>query len=421
MAQGDFLEIGIRELWGKEHSFGLSHDDLRQHLYLVGKSGTGKTTLLRSLILQTIEAGFGVGVIDPHGDLALDILDHLPRHFAERVVYFDPSDSEHPIGWNVLRSQGPPHLVASGIVGALKGIWRDSWGPRLEYILYATIAALLECENVSLLGVQRMLSDDHYRAWVVKQVKDPLVRSFWVNEFEGYDRKYLREAIAPIQNKVGQLLMSPHLRNILGQIRSTVDARFMMDDGRIFIANLSKGKLGEDKSNLLGALLVAQFQLAAMSRADVPESDRRDFRLFVDEFQSFSSDSFASILSEARKYRLSLTLSHQYVEQLLPEIRHAVFGNVGSLISFRVGQTDAEILEREFGHSYPASAFTRLANHHVIAKLMTGGEHLEPFAGKTLPPHAERHGRREAIVRRSREKYAVGREVVEGRIRKWST
>jgi hypothetical protein len=206
-------------------------------------------------------------------------------------------------------------------VSAFKSIWRDSWGPRLEYILYAAVAALLECENESLLGLQRMLSDARYRAWVVRQVKDPIVRSFWVNEFENYDDRFLTEAVAPIQNKVGQLLMSPQLRNILGQVRSKINARSMMDNKLIFIADLSKGKLGEDKSNLLGALLVTQFQLAAMSRADMPEAQRRDFFLYVDEFQSFATDSFISILSEARKYRLCLTLSHQYVEQLRPETR----------------------------------------------------------------------------------------------------
>jgi hypothetical protein len=411
--------MGMREAGGREHPFGLGRDDLRQHLYLVGKSGTGKTTLLLNLILQAIEAGEGVGVIDPHGDLAHDLLDHIPRHRIEDVVYFNPADGDFPIGFNVLRSRGAPHLVASGIVGALKSIWRESWGPRLEYILYAAVAALVECDNVSLLGLQRMLSDARYRDWVVKQVKDPMVRTFWVNEFAGYDRKFLQEAVAPIQNKVGQLLMSPLMRNILGQVRSTIDARFMMDDGRIFIANLAKGKLGEDKSNLLGALLVTQFQLAAMSRADVPQGERRDFRLFVDEFQSFTSDSFAAILSEARKYRLSLTLAHQYLEQVRPELRHAVFGNVGSLVAFRVGQTDAELLEREFGGAYTAGQFTGLDNHQVLTKLMMQGEQYQPFAGRTLPSAGARHCRRDTIIRRSREKYATQCGIVKGRIARW--
>jgi hypothetical protein len=310
-------------------------------------------------------------------------------------------------------------LVASGIVGVFKSIWSDFWGPRLEYILYATVAALLDCENVTLLGVQRMLSDTHFRAWVVQQIKDPVVRSFWVDEFEGYNKVFLNEAIAPIQNKVGQLLMSPHLRNILGQVRTRIEARFMMDDGRIFIADISKGRLGKDKSNLMGALLVTQFELAAMSRADIPEGERRDFMLYVDEFQSFTTDSFVSILSEARKYRLCLTLSHQYISQVEEEVRDAVFGNVGSIVSFRVGEKDAEILEREFDNAYVPRQFTGLGNYEIIAKVLSEGRYGEPILGRTLPPFGARAGRREAIIRRSREKYATRREIVEDKIKRW--
>jgi DNA helicase HerA-like ATPase len=415
------IVLGMREEWGQELPFALSDRDRRHHLYTIGKSGTGKTTLLRNLILQDIEAGRGVGVIDPHGDLATDLLDHIPRRRVEDVAYFDSAALEYPVGLNLLgcTPSDKRHLVASGIVSVFRGIWTDFWGPRLEYILYAAVVALLHCDNVSLLGVQRMLSDARYRAWVVKQVEDPMVRSFWINEFEGYDSRFLHEAVAPIQNKVGQLLMSPHLRNILGQVRSRIDARFMMDNGRIFIADLSKGKLGADKSNLLGALLMTQFQLAAMSRADVPESERKDFYLYVDEFQSFASDSFVSILSEARKYHLCLTLSHQYIDQLRPEIRDAVFGNVGSIVSFRVGHSDAKMLEQAFGETYTASQFATLSNYEVYAKLLQFGQDCEPFLGRTLPPFGERHGRRKTIVLRSREKYGAQREIVEDRIRRW--
>ncbi len=423
MSTNDDVVLGTRDLWGEEHHFSLSSSDRRHHLYVIGKSGTGKTTLLRNLILQDIEAGRGVAVIDPHGDLALDILDHIPRHRIEDVAYFDPADAEHPVGFNLVGQVTPErrHLVASGIVAAFRGIWSDFWGPRLEYILYAAVAALLDCENVSLLGVPRMLSDARYRAWVVKQIKDPVVRSFWENEFERYDRKFLQEAIAPIQNKVGQLLMSPHVRNVLGQVRSRVDARFMMDRGRVFIVNLSKGALGADKANLLGALWVTQFQLAAMSRADVPEEDRKDFYLYVDEFHSFTSDSFAAILSEARKYRLCLTLSHQYLRQLKPVISDAVMGNVGSLVAFRVGHEDAETLQKAFGDTYAASHFAGLGNREVYAKLLSNGQDIEPFMGRTLPPGGRRHDRREVIVRRSREKYATRRAIVEKKIISWLT
>src|ERR1041385_222415 len=298
--------IGMCYTWGTdEQPCGILRTDRRHHLYVLGKTGSGKTTLLRNLILQDIMDGEGVGVIDPHGDLAEDLLNHIPSARTDDLVYFNPADTEFPIGFNVFHNvpKERRHLVASGLVNSFKSIWRDSWGPRLEFILYAATAALLDCPNTSLLGVQRMLVNQRYRNWVVKQVEDPIVRGFWLHEFARYDPKFLREAIAPIQNKVGQLLMAPIVRNILGQVRTKVDPRFMMDDGRLFIANLSKGKLGEEKSNLLGSILTTQFQLAALSRADVPENRRRDFFLHVDEFQNFTTDSFAGILAEARKYR----------------------------------------------------------------------------------------------------------------------
>ena len=413
--------LGMRDVWGQEQPFGLSDADRRHHLYVVGKTGSGKTTLLRNLILQDIEAGRGVAVIDPHGDLAADILDHIPRSRIEDVAYFDPSDEEFPVGLNLLGGvpRNRRHLVASGIVTALRGIWSESWGPRMEYILYATVAALLECENVSLIGVPRMFTDEGFRAWVVKQVKDPMVRSFWVNEFARYDRKFAQEAVAPIQNKVGQLLMSSQLRNVIGQLRKKLDARFMMDNGRIFIANLCKGKLGADKANLMGALWVTQFELAAMARADVHELERRDFHLYVDEFQSFVSDSFAHVLSEARKYGLSLTLAHQYLDQLKPAISDAVMGNVGSMISFRVGHRDAEAMEQAFGKTYAAQHFTSLSNGEVYAKLLIDGKDNDAFLGRTFPPRGTRYGFRETIIRRSREKYASKREVIEQKINRW--
>jgi hypothetical protein len=413
--------IGDRHEWGAEKPFGIETGDRRHHLYVVGKTGSGKTTLLRNLLLQDIEAGRGVGLIDPHGDLASELLDFIPPRRADDVVYFDPADREFPIGLNFFRfaSFENWHLVASGIVGAMKAIWRDSWGPRLEYILYATVAALLHCDNASFLGIPRMLADGRYRAWVVKQVKDPVVRSFWTDEFSNYDRRFLTEAIAPVQNKVGQLLMPPLTRHVLGQVRNKVDFRFMMDNRRIFIANLSKGRLGEDKANLLGALLVTTFQLAAMSRSGVSEHGRQDFHLYVDEFHNFSTESFATLLAEARKYRLCLTLSHQYLNQLREEVRDAVFGNVGSMVAFRVGSHDAEILESEFGKVYSAAQFTGLSNYEICAKLLVNGQHGEAFMGRTFPPHGRRYGRGQNIAKRSREKYATKREIVESRINRW--
>lgn len=421
MSNEHFAQMGTRHVWRGEAPFGLSRAGRRQHLYTVGKTGTGKTTLLRNLILQDVEAGRGVGVIDPHGDLAEDLLDHIPSWRTDDVVYLNPADREFPVGLNLLPrvSEERLPLVASGVVSIFRSIWRDSWGPRLEYILHNAVAALLECDHTTILGLPRMLSDERYRRWVVRQVTDPVVRGFWEGEFARYDKRFLQEAIAPIQNKVGQLLLGAPLRNILGQVRTKVDPRFMMDNRRILIANLSKGRLGEDRASLIGALLVTRFQLAALERADTPEEEREDFHLVIDEFQNFTTDAFASILSEARKYRLCLTLSHQYLDQLRPAVRDAVLGNVGTVVTFRVGQGDAAILEREFGGTYRAAHFTELNNHQVCVRLLEDGGVADPFTGMTLPPLEAWHGRREAIVQRSREKYASRRDVIEDKITRW--
>jgi hypothetical protein len=417
----DETYIGNRTVWGGSSPFGISRADRRQHVYAIGKTGTGKTTLLFNLICQDIERGHGVGVIDPHGDLAEELLNYIPPWRTDHVVYFNPADSEFPIGFNLVRSALPDrqYLEASGLVGAFKHLWRESWGPRLEYILYASIAALMECDNTSLLGVPRMLADARYRDWVVRQVQDPMVRAFWEIEFAKYDKKFLAEAIAPIQNKVGQLLMASPLRNVFGQVKSKIDPRFIMDNQRIFIANLSKGKLGEDKSNLLGSLLVTKFQTAAMERSNVPEAERKDYYFFIDEFHNFSTDSFAGILAEARKYHLCLSLSNQFVDQMREEVKAAVFGNVGSIISFRVGVNDAVMLANEFGNGYSPEQFTELSNHEILVKLSDNGQYRQPFLAKTEPPNALWYGRRENIIRRSRERYASRRVVVEGRIRRW--
>lgn len=401
--------------------FGIETEDNRRHIYIVGKTGSGKTTLLHNLLIQRIEAGAGVGLIDPHGDLAHDILDYIPSWRTRDVVYLNPADLKHFVGINPLSNVSPDrrHQAASGIVSSFKSIWRDSWGPRLEYILYNAVSALLDCENTTILGIPRMLTDSSYRKWVVKQVRDPFVKSFWINEYENYDNRFMREAIAPIQNKIGQFLTAPAIRNILGQVRSKIDFRFIIDNHRIFIANLSKGALGEDKANLLGSLLVTQLQLAALSRTDVPEEKRKDFFLVIDEFQSLTTDSFASILSEARKYRLSIVISNQYLDQLQLHIRQAILANVGTIVSFCVGNTDAETLEREFGRSYSAEQFTDLKRYEIIVKLLEDGAHLEPFRGKTLPKMGLPSFRREILIEQSRQRYSLKREVIENKIAKW--
>jgi hypothetical protein len=413
--------IGHRQAWGQTIPFGLLPVDRRQHVYCIGQSGTGKTTLLRNLILQDIEHGHGVGVIDPHGDLAEEILDQIPPWRTDDVVYFNPADLDYPIGLNLLQNvpQERRHRIASGVVGAMKAIWKDSWGARMEYILYAAVASLLDCQNASMLGVQRMLVDRRYRHWAVKQTKDPIVKSFWTREFENYSNQFMQEAIAPIQNKVGQLLMSPPVRNVLGQVKRKVDPRFVIDNRRILIANLSKGLLGEDKANLLGSLLVTSFEFAAMERVNIPESKRQDFFLFIDEFHNFATDSFATILSEARKYRLNLTLSHQYLDQLRPSIRDAVLGNAGTLISFRVGGRDGKTLAQEFGIDYNSGQLGSLGNFEVLLKALSQGQLGAPFPGRTLPALEIRSGRRDAVIRRSREKYASRKKDVEGKIDRW--
>jgi len=415
------IVFGERHVWGGSRPFGISPSDHRHHVYIIGKTGSGKTTLLRNLLLQHIERGHGVGLIDPHGDLAQDILDCIPTRRADHVAYFNPGDLEHPMGMNLL-AQVPPdgrHLVASGIVGAFKNIWHDSWGPRMEYILYNAIAALLDCQNVSLLGVNRMLTDERYRAWVVRQVKDPFIRDFWVSEFGGYEPRFQREAIAPIQNKLGQFLLNPVIRNILGQVGRSVDIPFVMNTGRLFIANLAKGKLGGDKANLLGSLLVTQFQLAAMARGGMPEEERRDFFLFIDEFQNFSTEEFVSILAEARKYRLCLTLSHQFVDQVSPTVCQAILGNVGTLVVFHIGHADAKVMELAFGGAVPAQRLVDLGRHEVAVRLLQDGEATSPFFGMTKPPLATRQNSQPFRATVSRERFTTDRKTVERRLNRW--
>ena len=419
--QEPHITIGERHGWGDAQPFGIAAVDERHHVYIIGKTGSGKTTLLKNLIIQHISLGHGVGVIDPHGDLAAELLDHVPGKRADHLVYFNPSDLEHPVGLNVLGAVAPDsrHLVASGIVGAFKGIWRDSWGPRLEYILYNAVSALLESRNQTLLGINRLLTDDGYRAKIIRQIKDPFIRAFWAEEYDGYDERFKREAIAPIQNKIGQFVLNPVVRNILGQVRKRVDIPFMMDNGRIFIANLSKGQLGEDKANLLGSLLVTQFQLGAMARSAKPEAERRDFYLFIDEFQNFTTDAFASILAEARKYRLCLSLSHQYVDQLPEAIRKAVFGNVGTLVAFRMGYTDAEVMAKEFGNTFSPATLSDLERYEAVVKLLVEGSNVEPFRAATLPPIETKRGRKESLIALSRNRFSMPRGVIEGKLNRW--
>mgnify|MGYP001576207939 FL=1 len=407
---------------GQARRFGIKTDDRRRHVYLIGKTGMGKSTMLENMIIQDIQAGRGVAVVDPHGDLVEKIINFVPNERVNDVIYFNPADLDWPIAFNVFETVGreQQHLVASGLIGIFKKLWADSWGPRLEYVLRNAILALLEYPDSTLLGVMRLLVDKGYRKKVTTKISDPVVRSFWIDEYSKYPDKFQSEAIAPIQNKVGQFLSSPVIRNIVGQTRSSFNLRQAMDEGKVLLFNLAKGRVGEDNSALLGAMLITKIQMAAMSRVDIPEPERRDFYLYVDEFQNFATESFANILSEARKYRLNLIIAHQYIEQLEEEVAAAVFGNVGTLICFRVGATDGEMLEKEFDPYFLLVDLVNLAKYDVYMKLMIDGVSSQPFSATTLPPWGGEVNNRDKIVKVSRERYATPRAVVEEKIVRWS-
>lgn len=403
--------------------FGIKTDDRRRHMYLIGKTGMGKSTILENMIVGDIRAGFGVAVVDPHGDLAEKIIEYIPEERIKDVIYFNPSDIDYPIAFNIVEQVEPHlrHLVASGLIGVFQKLWADSWGPRLEYILRNAILAILDFPGSTILGVVRMLSDKNYRKKVVANIKDPVVKAFWEREFSGYADKFASEAVSPIQNKVGQFLSSSLMRNIIGQVKSSIDIRQVMDEGKILIMNLSKGRIGEDNSALLGAMMITKIQLAAMSRVDVPESARKDFYLYIDEFQNFSTDSFANILSEARKYRLNLILAHQYIEQLSEKVKPAVFGNVGTMIVFRVGAADAEELVKEFTPTFIEEDIVNLPKYEMYLKLMIDGIASSPFSAKGLPPllSTEKTGNEQKVIDHSRQNYAGSRVDIEEKIARW--
>lgn len=402
--------------------FGIKTDDRRRHMYVIGKTGMGKTTVMENMVLNDIYKGHGIGIVDPHGDFAEKILDYIPPNRINDVVYFNPSDVDNPIGFNVLevQSEEQKHLIAAGLMGIFKKIWPDVWSSRMEYILNNTVLALLDYPGSTLLGINRLLSDKDFRKKVVTQLTDPVIKSFWQNEFASYNDRYAQEAVAPIQNKIGQFLSSSVIRNMVAQVQSTINVREIMDSQKIFIMNLSKGRIGEDNSRLLGGMLITKIQLAAMERVDTPEADRKDFFLYVDEFQNFATPSFANILSEARKYRLSLIMAHQYVLQLDEVVSAAVFGNVGTIMAFRVGGSDAEVLAKEFAPVFMEEDIVNLAKYHIILKLMIDGVASQPFSAMTMPPIGSPTGVREKVIRVSRERYSQRREGIEEKIIRWS-
>lgn len=412
--------LGHATFRSRRERFGILPDDRRRHMAIVGKTGMGKTTLLQHLILSDIRAGRGVALLDPHGDLCESLLAAVPRGRTNDVVLFDAADASHPLSFNILHCPRPEQrpLIASGIVSAFKKLYGEFWGPRMEHILRNALLALLEVPNSTLLTLLRLLTDARFRQPLVAKLQDPVVRTFWQNEFAALPLKFQLEAIAPIQNKVGHFVSSPLLRNILGQTRSSLDLRQVLDEGRVLLVNLGKGRLGDDVSALLGSFLVTAIQLAAMSRANVAEGERPDFFLYVDEFQNFATDSFATILSEARKYRLALTLANQYLGQLDEATSQAVFGNVGTLVSFQVGADDAELLATQFGGDLLPQDLLRLPRYQAYIRLLIDGSPSRPFSMRTLPPCRSLDANRPAIIRNvSRHRYARPACEVEEEIR----
>lgn len=410
----DFVQLGVTPSGSAAR---LSHADRRRHVYLIGKTGTGKSTLLYNFMMSDLARGHGFALLDPHGDLAEAVADSVPARRTNEVIYLDPSDLAFPVGLNPIAGVEPDRrpLVAAHIVAAFQHIWGNSWGPRLEYILTNALRLLLDAPGSTLLGLPRLLSDERYRNRLLAQSHDPVVRGFWTQEFAAYAERFQMEAIAPVQNKVGTLLSPPAIRNMLGQSRSGIDIRRVMDDGHILIVNLSKGRLGEAPAHLLGAFLATAFAQAAETRADVPEAERRDFTLYADEFQNFATDSFAAILSEARKYRLAVVLAHQFLGQLPPLLRQAVIGNSGSVVVFRVGAEDAPLLAAELGVHNPM-ALTEIANFSAWSKVMQNDLPIEAHHIQMLPAQSTVAARLTAIRNRTRARHARPREAVENRI-----
>jgi GTPase SAR1 family protein len=368
--------------------FGIRRDDRRAHMYVLGKTGTGKSTLLETLMRDDLKKGYGFALIDPHGDLTQRIRELIPRSRAGDIIDFDVADPTQPYGFNPLANvpDDKRDLAASGLIQVFKHLWHDSWGPRLEHILRNSLLAMLDFPHATLADIPKLLNDRQFRAKVVLTIKNDQVRDFWTKEFPGYSERLRSEAISPIQNKVGAFLSNKLLQKILTRPEKPLILRRIMDEGRILLVNLAKGAIGEDTSNLLGSLLISRFDLAALSRSNVDEADRVDYTLYLDEFHNFTTQSLTFMLSELRKYRLGLVLSNQYLTQLTPFIRDAILGNVGTTIVFRIGAADAEYLAPEFAPEIKISDFTNLPNFHIYLRMMISGQVSRPFSAITLPP-----------------------------------
>lgn len=412
--------FGITNFRGINYQFGLLRGDRGRHIYIIGQTGAGKSGLLELFALSDIYHNQGYAIIDPHGDFAVNNLRFIPPHRLKDVVYFNPADTAFPLGFNPMEVTDPSMKgnTSSEIIGVLKRMFGDSWGPRLEYILRYTILALLDYPGSTMLDITRMLTDKKFRKQVLAQCTDTVVLNFWNVEFASWNDKFASEAIAPVLNKVGAFTANPIIRNIIGQPKSTFNIRKMMDEGKILIVNLSKGLIGEDNAGILGAFLVTKIQLAAMSRSDIPNiEDRRPFYLYVDEFQNFATDSFATILSEARKYGLNLTVANQYVSQMDETVRDAVFGNVGTMISFRVSADDSPILAKPFSPQFEPDDLLQMANRNFIINMVIRGEKSQAFSAKTLALPPMQADNSAEIIAESRRNYSRTREEIEQEIK----
>ncbi len=395
------------EFKNKSSIFGVYQIDRRKHMYIIGKTGTGKSTLIANLAINDIRNNEGLAVIDPHGDLSEVLLDYIPSYRVNDIVYLNPADIDRPFHLNPLEVTNPAQkeLIASGIVSIFYKLYGDSWGPRLEYILRNVILTLVAIPNSTLMMVPEVLTNQKFRKKIVPELQDPVLVNYWTNEFEKMPDKLREESISPILNKVGQFLSSKVIRNIVGFPKSTVNLEDIMNSGKIAILNLSQGRIGEDNSALLGAMIITKLQLAAMNRVNTPEAERRDFYLYVDEFQNFATTSFIKILSEARKYHLNLILANQYTAQIDPLVRSAIFGNAGTIMSFIIGAEDTPIMAREFGERFKEEDLLSLGNYQLLLKMSINGLTSTPFFAQSLPLPQSKTQNREKAIRASRERY----------------
>lgn len=416
-----FAETDYR---GNRFEFGIKREDRRKHFYILGKTGVGKSTVFKNMFIADILRGDGACFVDPHGETVEELLDFIPPERVMDVIYFNPTDTQYPVGFNLLelKDKAQRDLIADGVVEVFHKQFGDSWGPRLQYILTNTIATALEAQGTTLLSVTRLLMDRNYRKFILKQVHDPILIKFWDEEYAqmSQNAKLLSESVSPIQNKVGRFISSAVTRNIIGQVKSTIDLREIMDNKKILLVNLAQGKLGEETASLLGGMIITRLQSTALERVDIPADQRNDFYLFVDEFQNFATDSFAKILSEARKFRLDLCMTNQYIDQLPLTVRQAIFGNVGTLASFVVSQSDASILEKELAPNVSSEDLVSLDAHSMYVKLCVDGMTSVPFSAKSLPPRFQPFGLKSQVVASSREMYGTQREIIEDKILRWS-